>query len=191
MTRREFMKSGGAALAAALAAPAARARETTNGVRLGLTTYQIGSRWTIPDLIEFLPRFGLFGVEIRTDMKYAHGLELTSAKATRAEAAKRFADSPVKLVGVACGERYDSPDAAKLEKAIDRTRELLQFCADLGAGGLRVFPNDFHKEVPQEKTLEQIAASLKRLAPVAASLGVELRLEAHGSAGLLPHLASI
>ena len=45
--------------------------------------------------------------------------------------------------------------------------------------------------MPQEKTLEQIAASLKRLAPVAASLGVELRLEAHGSAGLLPHLASI
>lgn len=191
MTRREFMKSGGAALAAALAAPAAKARETKNGVRLGLTTYQIGSRWTIPELIEFLPRFGLFGVELRTDMKYAHGLELTSAKAARAEAAKRFADSPVKLAGVACGERFDSPDAAKLAQAIERTRGLLQYCADLGAPGLRVFPNDFHKEVPQEKTLEQIAAALKRLAPVAASLGVELRLEAHGSAGLLPHLASV
>ena len=56
MTRREFMKSSGAALAAALAAPAARSREATNGVRLGLTTYQIGSRWTISELIEFLPR---------------------------------------------------------------------------------------------------------------------------------------
>lgn len=191
MTRREFLKSGGAALAAALAAPAARAREAKNGVRLGLTTYQIGSKWTVPELIEVLPRFGLFGVEIRTDMKYAHGLELTSSKAARAEAAKRFADSPVQLVGVACGERYDSPDAAKLARAVERTQELLQFCADLGAPGLRVFPNDFHKEVPQEKTLEQIAASLKHLAPIAASLGVELRLEAHGSAGLLPHLATL
>jgi len=184
------MKRGGA-MAAAVAVPVAKAREEKGGLRLGLTTYQIGSRWTIPELIEFLPRFGMFGVEIRTDMKFAHGLELTSTKAQRAEAAKRFADSPVKLVGVACGERYDSPDAAKLEKAIERTRELLQFCADLGASGLRVFPNDFHKEVPQEKTLDQIAASLKRLAPVAADLGVELRLEAHGSAGLLPNLAII
>ncbi|MBP8802132.1 MAG: TIM barrel protein [Kiritimatiellae bacterium] len=191
MTRRDFMMSGGAALAAALAVPAAKARAAKNGVQLGLTTYQIGSRWTVAELIEFLPRFGLFGVEIRTDMKYAHGLELTSSKAARAEAAKRFADSPVKLVGVASGERYDSPDAARLARAIERTKEMLQFCADLGAGGLRVFPNDFHKDVPQEKMLDQIATSLKLLAPVATSLGVELRLEAHGSAGLLPHLATI
>jgi hypothetical protein len=183
MTRREFLKSGGAALAAALARLRA-AREAKNGVRLGLTTYQIGSKWTVPELIEVLPRFGLFGVEIRTDMKYAHGLELASVKAARAEAAKRFADSPVKLVGVACGERYDSPDAAKLARAVERTRELLQFCADLGAPGLRVFPNDFHKEVPQEKTLEQIArrSSIWRPSrpPLVSSCG--LRRTARGAA---------
>ena len=36
MTRREFLKSGGAALAAALAAPAARARSKSAGVVPGL-----------------------------------------------------------------------------------------------------------------------------------------------------------
>lgn len=191
MTRRNFLMRS-AALTAALAAPLSFAQGTKKkGLRLGLTTYQIGSKWTIPELIEFLPRFGLFGVELRTDMKFAHGIELASGQAARSEAAKRFADSPVKLVGVACGERFDSPDADKLGKAVERTKELLRLCADLGAPGLRVFPNDFQKGVPEEKTLEQIAASLKRLAPVAASLGVELRLEAHGSAGLLPHLATI
>ena len=64
-------------------------------------------------------------------------------------------------------------------------------CADLGSTGLRVFPNDFQKDVPEEKTLAQIAGALKKLAPVAASLGVELRLEAHGSTGLLPNLQTI
>jgi sugar phosphate isomerase/epimerase len=190
MTRREFLTRS-AALTATAITPFAFAREAKKGLKLGLTTYMIGSKWTIPELIEFLPRFGIFGVELRTDMKFAHGIELASGKAERAEAAKRFADSPVKLVGIACGERYDSPDAAKLAKAVERTKELLQFCADLGAPGLRVFPNDFHKEVPQEKTLEQIAGALRQLAPAAASLGVELRLEAHGSVGLLPHLATI
>jgi sugar phosphate isomerase/epimerase len=174
-----------------LTTPSAFAREDKKGLKLGLTTYMIGSKWTIPELVEFLPRFGIFGVELRTDMKFAHGVELASGKPARAEAAKRFADSPVKLVGVASGERYDSPDAGKLAKAVERTKELLQFCADLGAPGLRVFPNDFHKEVPEEKTLEQIAGALKQLAPAAASLGVELRLEAHGSVGLLPNLENI
>ena len=190
MTRREFLTRG-AALAATMTAPFSFAKDAKKGLKLGLTTYMIGSKWTIPELIEFLPKFDIFGVELRTDMKFAHGIELASGKDARAEAAKRFADSPVVLAGVACGERYDSPDAGKLEKAIERTKELLQFCADLGAPGLRVFPNDFQKDVPHEKTLEQIAGALKRLAPVAASLGVELRLEAHGSVGLLPHLATI
>lgn len=190
VTRRDFLGQS-AALAAALAAPFSYAQEKKKGLRLGLTTYMIGSKWTIPELIEFLPRFGFSGVELRTDMKFAHGIELASGKAVRSEAAKRLGDSPVKLVGVACGERFDSPDAAKLAKAIERTKELLQLCADLGAPGLRVFPNDFQKDVPEKKTLEQISGALKTLAPVAASLALELRLEAHGSVGLLPHLQTI
>lgn len=190
MTRREFLTRS-AALAATMTAPFSFAKDAKKGLKLGLTTYMIGSKWTVPELIEFLPKFDIFGVELRTDMKFAHGIELASGKDARADAAKRFADSPVVLAGVACGERYDSPDAGKLEKAIERTKELLQLCADLGAPGLRVFPNDFQKDVPHEKTLEQIAEALKQLAPVAASLGVELRLEAHGSVGLLPHLATI
>ncbi len=190
MTRRDFLMRS-AALTATLATPFSFAAEAKKGLKLGLTTYMIGSKWTIPELIEFLPKFGIFGVELRTDMKFAHGIELASGKAARAEAAKRLADSPVRLVGVASGERFDSPDADKLAKAIERTKELLQLCADLGAPGLRVFPNDFHKEVPEEKTLAQIAGALKKLAPVASGLGVELRLEAHGSVGLLPNLATI
>ena len=191
MTRRDFLMRS-AALTAALTTPFSFAQGARKkGLRLGLTTYMIGNKWTIPELIEYLPRFGIFGVELRTDMKFAHGIELASGKAARAEAAKRLGDSPVKLAGVACGERYDSPDAAKLGKAIERTKELLQLCADLGSPGLRVFPNDFQKDVPEAKTLEQIAGALKKLAPTAASLGVELRLEAHGSAGLLPNLQTI
>ena len=190
MKRREFLLRS-AALTAALTSPFAVGNETKKGPQLGLTTYMIGSKWTFPQLIEYLPNFEIFGLEFRTDLKFGHGVELDSPKSRRAEVKKLFADSPVKLVGVACGERYDSPDAAKLEKSIERTKELLQFCADLGSPGLRVFPNDFQKEVPQEKTLEQIAESLRKLAPTAESLGVELRLEAHGNAGLLPHLATI
>mgnify|MGYP000901835441 FL=1 len=89
MTRREFLMQS-AALTAAMTVPRAFAQADKKGPKLGLTTYRIGSKWTIPELIEFLPRFGMYGVELRTDMKFAHGLELASDKAARAEAAKRF-----------------------------------------------------------------------------------------------------
>ena len=192
MKRREFLlRSVALTAGTALTVPWTAAEEAKRGPKLGLTTYMIGGKWTIPELIEFLPKFAIFGVELRTDTKFAHGIELDNPKAVRIETAKRFAASPVQLVGMACGERYDSPDAEKLKKSMERTKELLQLCADLGAPGLRVFPNDFQKNVPQEKTLEQIADSLKKLAPTAESLGIELRLEAHGNAGLLPNLAQI
>ena len=44
-------------------------------------------------------------VELRTSANYAHKLELVSTPAERAEARRRFADSPVKLVGI--GETID------------------------------------------------------------------------------------
>jgi sugar phosphate isomerase/epimerase len=165
--------------------------EPPKGLKLGLTTYTIGAKWSITELIDNLAKAEIFGVELRTDMKYAHGLELTTGKSERNEAKKRFAESPVKLVGIASGERFDSPDPAKLKKAVERTKELLQFSTDLGSPGLRVFPNDFQKDVPQEKTLEQIIVSLKQLAPVAESLNQEIRLEAHGNIGRLPTLRQI
>lgn len=191
MKRREFLLGAAAVAGMGLAPRGAAADAHKKGLKFGVTTYQIGSKWTIPELIEHLPKLGVYGVELRTDMKFAHGIELGDGKAQRLEAGKRFADSPLKLVGIACGERYDSPDPKKLEKAITRTRDLMQFCVDMGAPSLRVFPNDFHKEVPHEKTLAQIAEALKKLATAADGLGVELRLEAHGSAGLLPNLAAI
>src|SRR5207244_3316711 len=44
----------------------------------------------------------------------------------------------------------------------------------------KVKPNGLHKEVPVEKTLEQIGKSLHELAGYAADLGQQLRLEVHG-----------
>ena len=195
MKRRDFLQSGAAlALGTALMPkffPLALADEAKKLPKLGLTTYMIGSKWTIPQLIENLTKLQIYGLELRTDMQFAHGMELDSTRAQRAEVRKRMEDSPVKLVSVACGERYDSPNPEVLKKSIERTKELLQLCADLGALGLRVFPNDFQKDVPQEQTLDQIAASMKTLAPTAESLNIEIQLEAHGNVGHLPYLATI
>ena len=200
-SRRTFLaQTAAAALGGALfsslgslpaaGAPAAKARPKAN-LRFGFTSYQWGKDWDIPTMIANCTKARVYGVELRTSDNYAHKLELTSPAAQRAEAKKRFADSPVKLVGIASAERFDWPDATKLNAAIAAAKAHLQLSHDVGASGVRVFPNQFQKDVPKEKTLAQIARAVDEVGAAAEGLGQEVRLEAHGPVGELPNLRII
>ncbi len=160
-------------------------------LRFGFTTYQWGKDWDIPTLLANLQRAQVFGTELRTSQSYAHGVELELTPAQRREVRKRFADSAVTLVGIASGERFDSPDAAQLKTAIENAKAYVQLSHDVGASGVRVFPNQFHPDVPREKTIEQIARALNQVGTYAADYGQEVRLEAHGGAGELPTIRAI
>ena len=45
---------------------------------------------------------------------------------------------------------------------------------------MKVRPNGLPKEVPEEKTLEQIGKALRQVAAFGAGYGQEIRLEVHG-----------
>jgi hypothetical protein len=159
--------------------------------RFGFTTYQWGKDWDVPTLITNCTKAGVFGVELRTSQSYAHGVELELNTRQRREVRKQFKDSPVKLVGIATSERYDWPERAKLEAAIENTRAFVKLSRDIGGSGVRVFPNSFHDGVPREKTIEQIAKALNKAGAFAGDYGQEIRLEAHGNAGELPTIRAI
>lgn len=160
-------------------------------IRFGFTTYTWGKPWDIPTIIANCIKAKALGVELRTSQKYAHGVELTIDKHQRKEVKKQFRNSPVTVVGLATSERYDSPDAEKLKQAIENTKAYLELSHDIGATGIRVFPNDFHKDVPREKTIAQIAKAMNTLGPIAGDLGQQIRLENHGSAGEMVNLKLI
>jgi sugar phosphate isomerase/epimerase len=160
-------------------------------LRFGLTTYQWGRDWDLPTLIANCHKAGLAGLELRTCLHYAHGVEVTLTAPQRAEVRKRFADSPVRLVSVACSECMDWPRPEKLKAAIEAAKAHLVLSRDLGCHVVRVFPNQFHPDVPHEKTIEQIARALDELGAFAAGLGQEVSLEAHGQAGELPTMRAV
>ncbi len=159
--------------------------------RFGFTTYQWGKDWDIPTLIANCSKARAFGVELRTSQSYAHGVELEIDAQKRREVRKKFEDSPVTLVGIASGERYDSPDPAELEAAIEKTKGYIKLSRDVGSSGVRVFPNSFHDGVPKEQTIEQISNSLNIVGAFAGDYGQQVRLEAHGNAGELPTIRAI
>jgi sugar phosphate isomerase/epimerase len=153
--------------------------EQKRGMRFGLVTYMWGAEWNLETLITNCEKAKIYGVELRTQHK--HGVDPDINDLRRREVKKRFADSPVALVGLGCNACYDSPDPEKLKQNIEQTKAFLKLSYDVGGKGVKVKPNDFQEGVPHEVTLEQIGKSLENLGPVAAEYNQQLRLEVHGS----------
>lgn len=158
-------------------------------IRFGLVTYQWGKDWDLPTLITNCSNAGALGVELRTTHK--HGVEPALNDAERADVRKQFADSDVKCVGIGSNERYDSPDATTLKKAIEATKAFIVLSHDIGGSGVKVKPDSFHKDVPREKTIEQIGKALNEVAEFATGFGQQIRLEVHGQCCQLPTIKSI
>jgi sugar phosphate isomerase/epimerase len=186
--RREFLRNtlalGAATLLAnplsrVLAAPAPQDK-----LKLGLVTYQWGQNWDVPTVIANCEKAKLFGVELRTQHK--HGVEPSIDSARRREVKKLFADSPVTFVGLGTNEMFDSTSPEQVKRSIKNAKAFLQLSHDCGGSGVKVKPNDFHKDVPHEKTIEQIGQSLNVLGAFAADLGQQVRLDVHGSCRELP-----
>jgi sugar phosphate isomerase/epimerase len=180
MRRREFLSTFsaipalGVLASAQSAAPAAR-----KGLKLGTVTYNIAKDWDLAALIKNLTEVGLDGVELRTTHK--HGVEISLSPSARADVRKRFDDSPVKIGGLGTTCEYHSPDPAVVRKNIDETKQWVTLAKDLGSPSVKVRPNGLPKEVPEEKTLEQIGKSLRECGVFAEQNGVKIQLEVHGA----------
>ena len=195
--RRRFIQmtglSAGIPLFTGLAAAAeAKPRFTKgqSGMKLGTVTYNLGKDWDIETLIKNCEASGFEGVELRTT--HAHKVEVDLTAAQRQSVRERFQNSKVELMGLGSAFDYHTPDQAKLKKDIAATKEYIKLAHDVGAGGVKVRPNGLPKEVPAEKTLEQIGRSLRELGDFAEGFGVQIRLEVHGSGtSLLPNIKKI
>jgi sugar phosphate isomerase/epimerase len=198
LSRRAFLTSSALAgsglatsggLTTLLARSAWAARRQEPAIAFGLVTYMWGADWDLPTLLENCRKTNVLGVELRTT--HAHKVEPDLNERQRAEVAARFADSGVTCVGIGSDERLCHPDPELLQRAKERCREFIRLSHDIGGGGVKVKPNDFHPGVPREKTIEQIGKALNELGEYAAGYGQQIRLEVHGKCAELPTIQAI
>ena len=181
MNRRDFLGTVAVApaLTAIAGAQAPKPAPARGGLKLGTVTYNIAKDWDVPTIIKNLTEAGYDGVELRPTHK--HGVEIALTPAQRAEVRKRFEDSPIKIGGLGTTCEYHSPDQAVVRKNIDETKQWVTLAKDLGSPSVKVRPNGLPKEVPEEKTLEQIGKSLRECGMFAQDNGVRIQLEVHGT----------
>ena len=193
-SRRDFLKQsislGAATLAAGpLGSKVLAAEQPGSKMQYGLVTYMWGAKWDLPTLIDNLEQAKVLGVELRTT--HAHGVERTLNAQQRKDVKKRFDDSPVSLVSLGSNERFDNPDPEVVKRAIEATKEFIKLGHDVGASGVKVKPNSFHKGVEHEKTIQQIGEALNVVGAFGADFGQQIRLETHGSCSPPPIIKQI
>ena len=194
LNRRNFLKATGLGIGGLGLRPTsslgAEAADKAGGpagrstMHLGLVTYNLAADWDVPTIIKNCEAAKFEGVELRTS--HAHKVEVNLPKDERKEVKQRFADSKVRLMGLGSTFDYHTPDQAKLRKDIEATKEYIILAEDVGATGVKVRPNAFPKEVPQEKTLEQIGHALREVGDFARDHGQVIRLEVHGTGTSFP-----
>jgi sugar phosphate isomerase/epimerase len=87
---------------------------------------------------------------------------------------------------------YHTPDQVKLRQDIEATKQYILLAQDVGALGVKVRPNGLPKEVPVEKTLDQIGQSLREVGEFGKEHAIQIRLEVHGTGtSLVPHIKRI
>lgn len=184
-TRRQFLTTSLAAGAAVSAVGAscrsirADDKSTVKPLGLGLMTYNLARDWDQDTIIKNCSETGFEHAELRTT--HAHGVEVMLSKAERGEIRKRFEDAGIKL-SLASGFAYHWDDAKRLRENVEGTKEYTLLARDIGAKGIRVFPNALlvHQGIPEAKTIEQIARAVAEVGTFAADYDVEIRLSNHG-----------
>jgi sugar phosphate isomerase/epimerase len=179
VSRRSFLTAAGVgALVGTPTARAVQAKDKPLKFRLGMVTYNIAATWDLPTILKICKNVGLSPVELRTTHK--HGVEPSLSKQQRKEVRQRFDDAQVEVWGCGSVCEFHSPDPAVVKKNIETCKEFVQLAADIGGRGVKVRPNGLPKDVPVQKTLEQIGKTLIPCGKAAEDAGVEIWVEVHG-----------
>jgi sugar phosphate isomerase/epimerase len=181
LTRRDVVRMG-LASAGALAL-GARAR-AAGRFHLGLVTYNVAKEWDLDTILRLCREARFEGVEFRTT--HAHGVERTLTAVERADVRKKCKDAGLRQTSLGSVCEFHSPDPAVVRKNVEDCREWVLLAKDVGARAVKVRPNGLPKEVPEEKTLEQIGRALAECGAFARDHGVEIWVEVHGDQTKVP-----
>jgi sugar phosphate isomerase/epimerase len=141
-------------------------------------TYNLGRNWDLDTVIRNLKEAQWEHAELRTTHK--HGVEVSLSAAQRREVKRRFEDAGLAL-SLASAFAYHWPESEKLHQHVEGTKEFVLLARDIGALGIRVFPNSIEVPgIPPERTMEQIGRAVSEVAKFGADHGVEIRLANHG-----------
>ena len=149
-------------------------------MKLSLLTYQLGSEFSLDELLGLCARCGIDGVECRAQLGHKHGIELEATAEQRAAVKARFEDNAVELAGISTSCRFEFLDADERQEHVDLAKQFIDLAVDVGAPRVRVFGNAFPRGADKDQVVANVGQCLKQIGAHAQGTGVECNLEMHG-----------
>ena len=178
--RRTFLRNASAlALGAAtmgLAHPAGRKKMPLCFSTLGCPD------WDYDEVLSFASKQRYQGVEIRVIARQLDlpGIAIFNTPEKIRTARKKAEDLNLKIVNLGSSAAMHHPEGSDREKSMDEARRFIDLARSLGCPYVRVYPNDFPKDVEKKAAMERMANGLRALGDHAKGSGVTVLLETHG-----------
>lgn len=181
-TRREFVGT-----TAALLLP----WRTTKKLPLGFSTLGCPT-WPWPKILDFAADHEFAAVELRgilTNMDLTKVPELAPERII--EAKRQLAARGLVVSCLGASSQMHDMDPAKHAAQLDEARRFIDLARQLGAPYVRVFGNEYVKDVPRDQMVAHIAGALHELGEYARPKGVTVLIESHGDFTDSPALLEI
>ena len=175
-TRREFLGTSAALLVARYT------RLVSSQARLPLGFSTLGCpQWSWSQILDFAAARGYAAVELRgilTNMDLTKVPEL--APEHIGDAKRQLAAHGLSVSCLGASAQMHDMDPVKHAAQLDEARRFIDLAQALGAPYVRVFGNEYVKDVPRDEMLAHIAGALHELGDYAKGKGVEVIIESHG-----------
>ncbi|HKA58406.1 MAG TPA: sugar phosphate isomerase/epimerase family protein [Gemmatimonadales bacterium] len=181
-TRREFLGT-----AAALLLP----WHPPKKLPLGFSTLGCPT-WSWPRILDFAAEQQFAAVELRgilTNMDLTKVPELAPERI--AEAKRQLESRGLTISCLGASAQMHDMEPVKHAAQLDEARRFIDLAHAIGAPYVRVFGNEYVKDVPREQMLAHIAGSLHSLGDYARDKGVTVIIESHGDFTDSPALLDI
>jgi sugar phosphate isomerase/epimerase len=178
--RRSFIRT---ATAMGLGAAAMSLTHPTGKKKMPLSFSTLGCPdWDYDEILSFASKNQYQGIEIGV---IARQIDLPSITIFNTPdkirtARKKAEDLNLKIVNLGSSAAMHHPDGPDREKIMDEARRFIDLARALGCPYIRVYPNDFPKDVDKKTAMERMTRGLRSLGDHAKGSGVTVLLETHG-----------
>ena len=175
-TRREFLGTSAALLVARYT------RQVSSQARLPLGFSTLGCpQWSWSKILDFAAEHRFASIELRgilTNMDLTKVPEL--APEHIGDAKRQLAAHGLSISCLGASAQMHDMDPVKHAAQLDEAHRFIDLAHALGAPYVRVFGNEYVKDVPRDEMLAHIAGALHELGDYAKGKGVEVIIESHG-----------
>src|SRR2546427_8966184 len=174
--RRAFVATAAAAFATRYT------RWLPRGDRLPLGFSTLGCpAWTWSQILDFAAAHGYVAVELRglqATMDLSQAPEFAPGR--REEAKRQLTGHGLSVSDLGASAQLHEMDPTKRAAQLAEARRFIDLAQALGAPYVRVFGNNYVKDVPRADMLAHIARGLRELGDYAGPKGVTVLIESHG-----------